>query len=122
MLIHNHWWLVRVTLVVPFDFLPQNFGWSRGLQIVVLLKNECSLSGGDNLSLTHLNICIEKVGAKTTPQMPLTLMIVSEFRVYMHECGCSHNLLLVQVREGVRSLGHFYKTDFNFPYFYTNKL
>ena len=44
----SFWWLVIVTLLVAFGFLPQNFGkwW-----IIILLENECSLSGGDNLEV-----------------------------------------------------------------------
>ena len=31
----NYWWLVRVTLVVAFDFLPQNFGRWGNLRVVL---------------------------------------------------------------------------------------
>ena len=45
-----YWSLVRVTLVVAFGFLPQNFGrWCGGdLQIVIFLENVYSMSGVDN--------------------------------------------------------------------------
>ena len=35
----THWWLVRVTFVVAFGFLPQNLGGGGDLQIF-LVKNE----------------------------------------------------------------------------------
>ena len=40
--------LIGVSLVVAFGFLPQNMGGGRDLRMIVLLKNECSLSGVDN--------------------------------------------------------------------------
>ena len=42
----HRWWLLRVTLVVTFGFLPQNF---EDLWIIFLLNNKCNLSGIDNL-------------------------------------------------------------------------
>ena len=41
------WWLIRVTLVVAWWLSSQNFGSGRDLQIIILLKNECSFSGVD---------------------------------------------------------------------------
>ena len=39
------WWLVRVTLVVAFGFLPQNFGRWRGPMNGTLSFYECRFSG-----------------------------------------------------------------------------
>ena len=47
----NDWWLVTVTFVDVFGFLPQNFGrWWRPTNDG-LRQNECSLSGGNTPSL-----------------------------------------------------------------------
>ena len=45
---NNYWWLFRVTLVVAFGFCPKILTGGRDLQMIVLLKNPCSLSGRDN--------------------------------------------------------------------------
>ena len=45
----NIWWLVRVTLVVAFDFLPKKFGGGSGqLRMILLLLYKCSLSSVDS--------------------------------------------------------------------------
>ena len=41
-----HWWLVRVTLVVDWLFLPQNFGPVVGTYEGLLRLCECTLGGG----------------------------------------------------------------------------
>ena len=41
-----HWWLVRVTLVVDWLFLPQNFGQVVGTYEGLLRLCECTLGGG----------------------------------------------------------------------------
>ena len=43
----HFWWLVGDTIVVAFGFLTQKFGNLLG-PMTILLKNECSLSDGDN--------------------------------------------------------------------------
>ena len=45
----NYWWLIRVTLVVAFGFLPKILGDGGDLQIVILLEKECSFSGADTV-------------------------------------------------------------------------
>ena len=48
----DFWWLVRVTLVTAFGFLyKKKLGDGGVLQMMVLLKNECSFSGGNNQTL-----------------------------------------------------------------------
>ena len=42
----THWWLVRVTLVVDWLFLPQNFGPMVGTYEGLLQICECTLGGG----------------------------------------------------------------------------
>ena len=42
----HHWWLVRVTLVVDWLFLPQNFGPVVGTYKGLLRICECTLGGG----------------------------------------------------------------------------
>ena len=44
----------RVTLVVAFGFLPQNFGRWQGPTNVTLLFYECMFSGGDTQTLPAL--------------------------------------------------------------------
>ena len=46
-----YWWLVRVTLVVAFGFLPQNFGKWWGPTNTTLSFYECRFSGGDPQTL-----------------------------------------------------------------------
>ena len=46
-ILHDFWWLVRVTLLVAFGFLPKNFASWQGASSF-FLENECSLSGVDN--------------------------------------------------------------------------
>ena len=43
----DDWWLFRITLVVAFG--PKILGDGGDLQIVVLLENAYSFSGGDNV-------------------------------------------------------------------------
>ena len=45
----NNRWLFRVTLVVLLDFCPKILEGGRDLQIMVLLKKECSFSGADSM-------------------------------------------------------------------------
>ena len=45
----NNRWLFRVTLVVLLEFCPKILGGGRDLQIMVLLKKECSFSGADSM-------------------------------------------------------------------------
>ena len=42
----SNWWLVRVTLVVDWLFLPQNFGPVVGTYEGLLWLCECTLGGG----------------------------------------------------------------------------
>ena len=42
----RNWWLVRVTLVVDWLFLPQNFGPMVGTYEGLLRLCECTLGGG----------------------------------------------------------------------------
>ena len=42
----DYWWLVRVTLVVDWLFLPQNFGPVVGTYEGLLRICECTLGGG----------------------------------------------------------------------------
>ena len=44
----HYWWLGRVTLVVAFGFLPQNFRRWWGPMNDGFTQNEFSFSGGDN--------------------------------------------------------------------------
>ena len=46
-----YWWLVRVTLAVPFFFLPQNFERWQGVINGTLSFYECKFSGGDSMML-----------------------------------------------------------------------
>ena len=43
-----HWWLVRVTLVIAFGFLPQIFRRWWELWMILALIYKCSLNGVDN--------------------------------------------------------------------------
>ena len=45
----NFWWFVRVTLVIAFGFLPQNFGRWWGPMNGPLSFYECRFSGGDTM-------------------------------------------------------------------------
>ena len=49
LLVHDVWWLVRVTLVVAFGFCPKILGGGEGLWLVILLKKECNFSSADNV-------------------------------------------------------------------------
>ena len=49
------WWLLRVTLVAAFGFLPQNFGRRWKPTIVTLSFYETRFSGGDTQTLPYAN-------------------------------------------------------------------
>ena len=45
-----YWWLIRITLVVAFGFLPQNFSEVvRTYILSFLFEKDCNFSGADNM-------------------------------------------------------------------------
>ena len=73
----TYWWLVRVTLVIAFAFLPQSFE-SCNLWIIILLKNERNLSDVDTQTLPagkkKLNFMYSQVVGMQKPSLSLALV------------------------------------------------